>query len=171
MLERFETIYISTNRTVPFMSPAFIAGSAILCHFMPNDWSLWGSSFKPSIPPKKLICRLKMALYTRHKVHMSGFRMKTYIFRRHTANGQILLWSPMIPCLCGTIEFCRISVGCMKQKGALQQLEIKIMMDAYQTVLANTSPNYNVFWVFLRYLSQGKSIDKSSMYYSNKAFS
>ena len=37
LLENFETIYISTNRTVPFMSQSFIAGSAILCHFMPND--------------------------------------------------------------------------------------------------------------------------------------
>ena len=43
------------------------------------------------------------------------------------------------------------------------------MMD--QTVLANTSPNYHVFLVILTYLSQGKSIDKSFMYYSNKTFS
>ena len=40
MFENFETIYVSTNRTVPFMSQSFIAGSAILCHFMPNDRSL-----------------------------------------------------------------------------------------------------------------------------------
>ena len=33
----------------------------------------------------------------------------------------------------------------LKQNGALQHLEIKIMMDVYKTVLANTSPNYNVF--------------------------
>ena len=38
------------------------------------------------------------------------------------------------------------------------------MMDAYQIVLANTSPNWS-------YLSQEKSIDKSIMYYSNKTFS
>ena len=38
----------------------------------------------------------------------------------------------------------RISVVCLKQNGALQHLEIKIMMDVYQTVLANTSPNYTV---------------------------
>ena len=158
MLEKFETIYISTNRTVPFMSPSFIAGSAILCHSMPNDWSLWGSSFIPSISPQKLICRLKLAVYTRHKVHMSGFHIKTYIFRRDTPNGQILLWSLEIPCLCGTIEFCRNSVGCMKQNGALQQLEIKIMMEVYQTVLANTCPNYNVFWVILT-LSKPRKID------------
>ena len=44
MFENFETIYISTNRTVPFMSQSFIAGSAILCHFMPNDRSLLCSS-------------------------------------------------------------------------------------------------------------------------------
>ena len=37
MLENFETIYIFTNRTVHFMSQSFIAGSAIMCHFMPND--------------------------------------------------------------------------------------------------------------------------------------
>ena len=65
MLENFETIYISTNRKVPFMSQSLIAGSAILCHFMPNDRSLWGSSL---IPPQKFY-----ALYTHHKVHMSLF--------------------------------------------------------------------------------------------------
>ena len=59
---------------------------------------------------------------------------------------------------------------------ALQQL--KIIMDVDQIVLANTSPIYNVFLVILTlskprksYLSQGKSIDKRSMYYSIKAFS
>ena len=57
MLENFETIYISTNWTVP----SFIADSAILCHFMPNDRSLWGSSLIPSIPPQKLLCRLKIS--------------------------------------------------------------------------------------------------------------
>ena len=46
------------------------------------------------------------------------------------------------------------------------------MMDVYQTVLANTRPNYNVIWVILNfYLSQGKSIDKSIMYYLYKMFS
>ena len=126
MLENFETIYISTNRKVPFMGPSLIAGSAILCHFIPNDWSLWGSSFIHSIPPQKRLCRLKLALYTRHKVHMSCFRIETYLLRRHTPNGHILLQSLEIPCLCGTIESCRISVGCLKQNGALQQLEIKM---------------------------------------------
>ena len=43
-------------------------------------------------------------------------------------------------------------------KGALQHLEIQIMMDVYQTVLANTSPNYNVFWVILT-LSKSRKID------------
>ena len=37
------------------------------------------------------------------------------------------------------------NVGCLKRNGALQHLEIKIMMDVYKTVMANTSPNYNVF--------------------------
>ena len=70
------------------------------------------------------------------------------------------------------IESCRISVGYLKEKSALQHLEIKIMMDAYQIVLANTSPNYSVFWVILTLSkSQEKSIDKSIMYYSNKTFS
>ena len=46
----------------------------------------------------------------------------------------------------------------MKQNGALQQLEIKIMMDVYKTILANTSPNYNVFWVILT-LSKPRKID------------
>ena len=35
------------------------------------------------------------------------------------------------------------------QNYALQHLDIKIMMDVYQIVLANTSPNYNVFWVIM----------------------
>ena len=91
MLENFETIYISTNRTVPFMSQSFIAGSAILCHFMSNDLSLWSSSIIPSIPHQKRLCRLKLALYTRHKVHMGCFRIETYLLRRHTLNGYILL--------------------------------------------------------------------------------
>ena len=62
------------------------------------------------------------------------------------------------PCLGGTIESCRISVVCLKQNGALQHLEIKIMGDVYQTVLANTSPNYTVFWVILT-LSKSREID------------
>ena len=56
------------------------------------------------------------------------------------------------------IESCRISVGCLKQNGALQHLEIKIMMDVYKTVLANTSPNYNVFWVILTLSKSRKMI-------------
>ena len=84
MLENFETIYFSTNRTVTFMSRSFIAGLAILCHFMPNDGSLWGSSLKPSIPPRKLLCGLKLALYTRHKVHKSCFCIETYLLGGHT---------------------------------------------------------------------------------------
>ena len=51
------------------------------------------------------------------------------------------------PCLYGMIESCRISVGCLKQNGALQHLELKIMVDVYETVLANTSPNNKAFWV------------------------
>ena len=67
MFENFEAIYISTNGTVPFMSQSFIAGSAILCLFMPNDLSLWDLSLIPSIPLQKLLCRLKFALYTHPK--------------------------------------------------------------------------------------------------------
>ena len=44
-----------------------------------------------------------------------------------------------------TIEFCRISVGCVKENEALQYLEIKIMMDVYKTVLANTSQTLMYF--------------------------
>ena len=84
MLENFEIIYSSTNRIVHFLNPSFIAGSAIICHFIPNDWTLLGSSFIPSIPPQKLLCPLRLALYTRHKVHMSCFRIETYLLRRHT---------------------------------------------------------------------------------------
>ena len=76
------------------------------------------------------------------------------------------------PCLSGTKESFRISVCCPKRNGALQHLEIKNMMDIYQIVLANISPNYKVFWVILTLsISQGKSIDTSIMYYSNKTFS
>ena len=50
MLENFETIFSSTNRTVSFTSQSFIAGSAILCHFMPNDRSLWGSHLTSILP-------------------------------------------------------------------------------------------------------------------------
>ena len=57
-----------------------------------------------------------------------------------------------------TIEFCRISIGCLKQNYALQHLEIYIMMDVYQIVLANTSPNYNVFWVILT-ISKSRKIN------------
>ena len=86
MLENFEIIYFSINRTVPFMIQSFIAGLAILCHFMPNDGSLWGSSFIPSIPPRKSLCGLNLALYTRHKVHMRCCCIETYLLRRHTPN-------------------------------------------------------------------------------------
>ena len=66
-LEYFEAIYVSTNGTVPLMSQSFIAGSAILCLFMPNYRSLWDSSLIPSIPLQKFLCHLKFALYTRPK--------------------------------------------------------------------------------------------------------
>ena len=67
MLENFEAIYIFTNGTVPFTSKSFIAGSAILCLFMPNDRSLWDSSLIPSIPLQKILCCFTFALYTRPK--------------------------------------------------------------------------------------------------------
>ena len=89
---------------------------------------------------------------------MSCFRIETYLLRRHITNGHILLYLLEFPCLCMTIESCRISVGCLKQSSASQHLEIKIMMDVYQTVLANTSPNFNVFWVILT-LSKSLKID------------
>ena len=82
----------------------------------------------------------------------------SYLLRRHTQNRHILLNLLDFPCLCRTIESCRISVRCPKQNGALQHLAIGIMMDVYQTVLANTSPNYNVFWVILT-LSKSTKID------------
>ena len=73
MLEIFETIYFSTNRAVPFMSQSFIAGLAILCHFMPNDGSLWASSLNIFYTTSETFMQLNLALYTRHKVHMGGF--------------------------------------------------------------------------------------------------
>ena len=65
MLENFEAIYIFTNGTVPIINQSFIAGSAILCLFMPNDRPLRDSSLIPSIPLQKFLCRFKFALYTR----------------------------------------------------------------------------------------------------------
>ena len=56
------------------------------------------------------------------------------------------------------IEYNRISVGCLKENSALQHLDIKIMMDVYQIVLANTSPNYSAFLVILT-LSKSRKID------------
>ena len=91
MLEHFETIYISSNWKVPFMGQSFIAGSAIWCHFMPNDRSLWDLVLIPSVPSQKILCRLKLSLFTRHKAHMSCFRIETYLLRRHTPNGRFLL--------------------------------------------------------------------------------
>ena len=90
-----------------------------------------GFSLIPSKPSQKLLCHLKLGLYTRNKVHMSSFRIETYLLRCHTPNGHILLKLLDFPCLFGTKESCRISVGCLKQNGALQHLEIKIMMDVY----------------------------------------
>ena len=43
-------------------------------------------------------------------------------------------------------------------KWRFQHLEIRIIMDVYQIVLANTSPTYNVFWVILT-LSKSRKID------------
>ena len=57
-----------------------------------------------------------------------------------------------------TIEFCGISIGCLKQNYALKHLEIKIMMEVYQIVLAYTSPNYSVFWVILT-ISKSRKIN------------
>ena len=79
MLENFETIYFSTDRTVPFMSQSLIAGLAMLFHFMPNDGQLWGSSLIHSKPPRKLLCGLKLALYTRHKIYMRYCCIETYL--------------------------------------------------------------------------------------------
>ena len=39
--------------------------------------------------------------------------------------------------------------GWLKQNGALQHLEIKIMIGVYQKVMANTSTTYNVFLIIL----------------------
>ena len=73
------------------MSQAFIAGLAIKCHFMLNDQLIWGSSLIPSIPPQKLLCHLKLALFTRHKNHMHCFRIETNLLRHHIPNEHILL--------------------------------------------------------------------------------
>ena len=80
MLENFETIYISINRTVPFMSQSFIACSAILCLFMQNDRSLWVSSLIPSIPPQKHLCRLKRNFINLCKISFNKrYLLYTYI--------------------------------------------------------------------------------------------
>ena len=115
MLENLKVICVSTNRAVPFMSQSLIVVSDMLCHFMPNDRSLWCSSLIPSIPPQKLSFRFKLTMYTRHIVHMSCFRTESYLLRPHNPNGNILLYLLEFPCLCRKIESCRISVGCLKQ--------------------------------------------------------
>ena len=89
MLENFESIYISTNGTVPFMSQSFIAGSAILCFFMPNDRSLWDTSLIPSLPVQTLLCRLNVS-----STHVqSSYELFLYwnisVQARHTPNGYI----------------------------------------------------------------------------------
>ena len=60
----FETICIYSKWTLPFMGQSFIAGSAILCHIMLNNRTLWGSSLIHSIPSQKLLCNLKQSLHT-----------------------------------------------------------------------------------------------------------
>ena len=90
-LENFEAMYISTNGTAFHMSQSFIAGSAILCLFMPNDRSLWDPSLIPSIPLQKPICRLKFALYARPEFIRVVFVIGIYLLRRHTPNGHIYL--------------------------------------------------------------------------------
>ena len=48
-----------------------------------HDRSLCGSSliFSTCISSQKLVCHLKLALYTRNKVHMCCFRIETYLLR------------------------------------------------------------------------------------------
>ena len=90
MLENFEAIYISTNGTVPFMSQSFIAGSAILCLFMPNDRLLLDSSLIPFIPlHSETFMSLKICTLHTFKVHMSCFCIGIYLLRHHTPNGHI----------------------------------------------------------------------------------
>ena len=111
------------------MSQAFIAGLAILCHFILNDKLLWGSSLIPSIPPQKLLCYLKLAHFTCHKNHMHCFRIEAYLLRHHIPNGHILLKLVEFPCLSWITASCRISVGFLKQNGVLQALEIRIIIN------------------------------------------
>ena len=66
---------------------------------------------------------------------------------------------------------CIISVGCLKQNGAVQHQEIEMMLNVYQILLANTSLNYNAFWVLLTSIWQEKTIHKNLLYKSNKMFS
>ena len=68
---------------MPFMPKSFIAGSVILCNFMPNGRSLWGSSVIPCIPPLKLLCRLKISPLHMSQSHMSCFRIETYLHSRY----------------------------------------------------------------------------------------
>ena len=140
------------------MSQSFIAGSAIMCHLKPNDRSLWGSSLIPSIPPQKRLCRFKISLlHTPHSFY-DRFSYLNISIKRYTQMDTFYCSCSSL-CLCGTIESCRISVTrCLKQNGALQHLEIQIMINVYETFLANTSTNYNVFWVIL-ILSKSKQID------------
>ena len=83
MLENIKTIYISTNRTVTFMSQSFIAGSVIFCHFISNARSLWGSSVISSIPPQKLLCRIKIRPLHTSQSSFELFCIETYLLRLH----------------------------------------------------------------------------------------
>ena len=61
MLENFETIYISTNRTVPFMLSHSLQVQpycAILCQITGR---YGGSSSIPSTTPHNILCRLKIS--------------------------------------------------------------------------------------------------------------
>ena len=113
----------------------------------------------------RFLCRLKIPI-THVKVQTIVFN---YSVRCSTPNEHTCMFLQLLkfPCSYGTIESCRISVGCLKHIDALPHLEIEMMMNVYQIVMTNTSLDYNVFWVFLTLSKSRITSRKNIMYYSN----
>ena len=86
----FDLLHFHKSDSV-FHEPVNFEGSAILCHFM-QITGRYGIHLQYLLYHlRNFYAAKKLAMYTRHKVHMSCFRIETYLLRRHTPNGHILL--------------------------------------------------------------------------------
>ena len=86
----------------------------------------------------------KLDLYTRHKVHMSCFRIETSIKASYPKRTHLIVVA-RVPMLMRDDRFLQNFCWMPETNDSLQHLEIKIMMVVYQTVLTYTSSNYYVF--------------------------